>query len=187
MQDRTSVYPGRIKLTPVPGQDGYYDMERADQPTQPGTALNKNNLLKDATAALYGLDANAVPDEVFSAIRTLISANAEGIANGVKIATGSYAGTGESAKSLTFNFVPKLVIVSGYVSAGNASGYTYQLAIHGGEFYGIRGRYNYTEQIYSSVTTWSGNTVAWENNAQVDGGNFSFNVSGKTYHYIAIA
>lgn len=32
---------------------------------QKGNALNKNTLLKDATAALYGLGANAVPSDVF--------------------------------------------------------------------------------------------------------------------------
>lgn len=68
MQDRVSLYPGRIKLTPVPGQDGYYDLERADQPTQEGTALNKNNLLKDATAALFGLGVKTVIDDVLALI-----------------------------------------------------------------------------------------------------------------------
>lgn len=55
MQDRISKYPGRIKLTPVEGQEGYYDMERADEPTQTGTPLNKNSLLKDSTAQMLNL------------------------------------------------------------------------------------------------------------------------------------
>ena len=40
-------------------------MVRADSPTQEGTPLNKGTLLKDATAALYGLGADAVPDDAF--------------------------------------------------------------------------------------------------------------------------
>ena len=28
MQDRISLYPGRVKLTPVSGQDNVYDMTR---------------------------------------------------------------------------------------------------------------------------------------------------------------
>lgn len=36
-----------------------------DQPTQEGTPLNKASLLKDATAALLGLGADAVPDDAF--------------------------------------------------------------------------------------------------------------------------
>lgn len=64
MLDRISLYPGRVTLTPVSGQANTYDMERADSPTQEGTPLNKASLLKDTTAALYGLTASAVPDEV---------------------------------------------------------------------------------------------------------------------------
>lgn len=66
MQDRVPLYPGRVKLTPVSGQENTYDMVRADQPTQEGTTLNKSTFLKDTTAALYGLGADAVPDDVFA-------------------------------------------------------------------------------------------------------------------------
>lgn len=65
MEDRVSIYPGRVTLTPVAGQANTYDMVRADSPTKEGTPLNKNNLLKDSTAALYGLGTDAVPDDVF--------------------------------------------------------------------------------------------------------------------------
>lgn len=66
MQDRVPLYPGRVMLTPVPGQENTFDMVRADSPTQEGTQLSKENLLKDATAAMFGLDASAVPDEVLA-------------------------------------------------------------------------------------------------------------------------
>ncbi len=65
MQDRVSLYPGRVKLEPVAGQANLYDLTRADQPTQEGTPLNKASLLKDATAALLGLGTSAVPDDAF--------------------------------------------------------------------------------------------------------------------------
>lgn len=68
MKDRVSLYPGRVKLTPVAGQENVYDLVRADQPTQEGTALNKENLLKDATAALLGGDENMVPNDAFLAL-----------------------------------------------------------------------------------------------------------------------
>lgn len=68
MQDRVSLYPGRVKLEPVAGQANLYDLTRADQPTQEGTPLNKANLLSDATAALMGLDAAATPDGAFAAL-----------------------------------------------------------------------------------------------------------------------
>lgn len=66
MNDRIPLYPGRVKMTPVAGQANTFDMVRADDPTQAGTPLNKATLLKDATAALYGLGASAVPDDVFA-------------------------------------------------------------------------------------------------------------------------
>ena len=68
MQDRVSLYPGRVKLEPVAGQANLYDLTRADQPTQEGTPLNKASLLSDATAALLGLGTDAVPDEAFLAL-----------------------------------------------------------------------------------------------------------------------
>lgn len=66
MQDRVPLYPGRVKMTPVAGQANTFDMVRADDPTQAGTPINKASLLKDATAALFGLTAAAVPDDVLA-------------------------------------------------------------------------------------------------------------------------
>ena len=66
MKDRVPVYPGRVKLVPVSGQENVYDMTRADKPTQDGDPLNKATLLKDATAALFGLGTDAVPDDVLA-------------------------------------------------------------------------------------------------------------------------
>lgn len=68
MQDRVPLYPGRVTLTPVAGQENTFDMVRADQPTQEGTPLNKETLLKDGTAALLGLGTDAVPDDAFVAL-----------------------------------------------------------------------------------------------------------------------
>lgn len=50
MKNRESLHPGRIKLVPVDAANGIYDMIRADEPTDPGTALNKT-LLDYAVAA----------------------------------------------------------------------------------------------------------------------------------------
>ena len=65
MQDRLPVNPGRVLITPENGGAAYYaTMTRADNPTRNGTPLNKASLLKDATAALFGLGTDAVPDDV---------------------------------------------------------------------------------------------------------------------------
>lgn len=71
MQDRVPLYPGRVTLTPVAGQENTFDMVRADQPTQEGTPLNKASLLKDATAAMFGLTVDAVPDDVLKLLSRL--------------------------------------------------------------------------------------------------------------------
>ena len=69
MQDRIPENPGRVLITPENGSTAYYaTMTRADNPTQEGTPLNKSSLLKDATAALFGLGADAVPNDVFGVL-----------------------------------------------------------------------------------------------------------------------
>lgn len=77
MKDRVPTKPGRVLLTPENGSAPFYAvMTRADEPTQEGDPLNKNTLLKDATAARFGLGPEAVPDDVFlasaSALFTLL-------------------------------------------------------------------------------------------------------------------
>lgn len=75
MKDRIPTYPGRVRLIPVDGQTNVFDLERADEPTEPGTPLCKANLLSDTTAAIYGLGEDATPDAAF--------ANVPGIAGAV--------------------------------------------------------------------------------------------------------
>ena len=69
MQDRISLYPGRVKITPVSGQDNVYDMTRQDKPTTEGTPLNKSTLLTDEVAETLGLDpATATPSQAINAV-----------------------------------------------------------------------------------------------------------------------
>lgn len=69
MFDRIPENPGRVKITPESGGAAYYaTMERADNPVQEGTPLNKATLLTDETAALYSFDGNAVPDDIFESL-----------------------------------------------------------------------------------------------------------------------
>ena len=123
MKDRVSLYPGRMKLAPVAGQENTYDMVRADSPTQEGTPLNKDSLLKDATAALYGLGSDALPDEVFAHLKTLVD-NAQSSADSkARIQTGSYVGTGTYGKnnpcSVTLDFIPRFFMILGHSSSDN--------------------------------------------------------------------
>lgn len=68
MKDRIPTYAGRIRLTPVDGQDGLFDMERADEPLEEGTPLNATVLLSEEVSERYELDEDSTPSDAFLAI-----------------------------------------------------------------------------------------------------------------------
>lgn len=73
MKNRVPANPGRVLITPEDGSAAFYaTLMRADNPTEEGDPLSKETLLKDATAALYGLDATAVPDDVLDLLSNVI-------------------------------------------------------------------------------------------------------------------
>lgn len=172
MLDRVPTYPGRVQLVPVTGQPNVYDMTMADDPTEPGTALNKANLLKDATAALFGLTGAAVPDDVLAAIG----------AKWTQIETGTYTGTGTAGSGsgnrneLSFSFAPALVVVSGggFTVVFVAGGTTAQ---------------SYTPSaIYGLGASWQndGATLWWWDTDLPANAAKQLNTSGTTYYYTAI-
>lgn len=66
MKDRVPTKPNRALIRPEDGGSSFYaTITRADEPTQTGDPLNKATFLKDETAALFGLDPTATPDDVF--------------------------------------------------------------------------------------------------------------------------
>ncbi len=68
MKDRIPSYPGRVKLTLVPGSENTYDMVRADVPTQEGTPLATATLLANSTAALMDLTTEATPNDMLAVL-----------------------------------------------------------------------------------------------------------------------
>ena len=68
MKDRIPKYAGRVKLNPVPNQPNTYDMERADEPLQEGTPLNKNTLLSDDIALKMGLKDDDTPNDALQSL-----------------------------------------------------------------------------------------------------------------------
>ena len=179
MKDRVPLYPGRVKLVPVAGQENTYDMVRADEPQMEGTPINKAALLKDATAALFGLGTDAVPDDVLAKIKELLDGLLTTANSKAKIQTGSYTGTGtygaSNPCSLTFDFVPQFVYV-------RKSGY-YQIEypvifLWIGKIGKLTNQYG-----YSITFMLNGNTLSWygDNGAEYQG-----NLSGVTYDYLAI-
>ena len=197
MQDRVPLYPGRVTLTPVAGQANTYDMARADQPTQEGTPINKESLLKDSTAARFGLGGNAVPDEIFSKIKNLVDIATNSANSKAKIETGNYVGTGQSGASnpctLTLGIVPKIVIIYELYRGDRTSRAAWfanlkseynDTSIFQGKY--ICGYYdlfsyddNYLTQSGRNYSKFSGNQLSWY-------GTIPMNTSGTTYEYIAI-
>ena len=76
MKDRVVQHPSRYQLVPVSGTTDTYDLVPVPGTvTEEGTPLNKATLLKDATAALYGLtgDDATVDKALESLAKTLIA------------------------------------------------------------------------------------------------------------------
>lgn len=193
MKDRIPLYPGRVKLNPVTGQENTYDMVRADSPVQEGTPLNKASLLRDDTAALYGQSADAVPDDILSILSKAVLfvdgylKDIGGNKVGPRIETGSYVGTGtygaSNPCSLTFDFTPKIVLM--HTGATHAySEYTHCMVF----VWNITNSFDVGSRADSrNIVTYSGNTMSWYNNT----GNSAsagqqLNGSGTTYWYTAI-
>lgn len=176
MIDRVSRFPGRVVLTPVPGQANTYDLSRADEPSETGTPLNKATLLKDTTAALFDLGTAALPDDALSYIgRTRLL-----------VESGTYLGSGTSGSNnpctLTFGFKPEIIFVcsSSQASAGAV----------GNKFFAINGQTKAEVKSYTSGDTgllsitlqWNGNTVSWYGSST----GAQLNLSMYTYRYLAL-
>lgn len=130
MQDRVPLYPGRVRLTPVAGQENTYDMVRADQPSQAGTPLNKDSLLKDATAALYGLGADAVPDDVLAKIRELIQETETAVSSKAQIVFGRIQQP--TVSNVTLPFEADCIFVC--ADAGNSASVLYTTLTQGRKY-----------------------------------------------------
>lgn len=198
MKDRVPRYPGRVKMTPVAGQANTFDMVRADDPTQEGTPLNKTTLLKDATAALFGLGANAVPDDAFVAIKTMFDGR-------VRLASGTYVGTGnygeDNKNSLTFPFPPKVVLIfrvagMGLMTGSQASNLdtdiSYSMiAAYPASSTGVIGRKSGTSAFVTNILSFSGNSMSWYSSGfgptdKSGAAKSQLNESGVEYRYYAI-
>ena len=143
-------------------------------------AYSQQQILSDATAALLGLGADAVPDNAFQQIKTLID-NVQSSANSkARVQTGSYVGTGTYGKnnpcSLTFNFAPKLVIIR------NTEGSETGIFVYNSKKYlSLGGQFGESFGPCSQ----SNNTIAWYYERE-DGSRGQLNEPRKTYAWVAI-
>ena len=167
-----------------------------------GTALNKANLLQDATAALYGLDNTAVVDDAFEKIKELIDSNTALANSKVQMQTGSYIGSGTYGANnptiLTFGFAPIILILfddwgkPALGTYGNWASPAYVPAIGNPTLLTTEYQYNalfvsqHYDNRYRYITakkSTDGKTVYWYNDFIA---NAQFNDLNTTYHYIAL-
>ena len=107
-----------------------------------------------------------------------------GDAGGVRIATGSYTGTGtygaNNPCSLTFPFSPALVVVSRGREASNTKS-VIGIFVRDGHGVKITQSTNYAATFL--YATWADISLSWY---AVDSGDNQLNYDGTTYHYIAL-
>ena len=159
--------------------------------SQQGTPLNKDTLLKDATAALFGLGTDAVPDDVLAKLVNAAFVENGGLTDvggnsvGIQIATGSYVGTGKYGKSnpntLTFDFEPKVWGVYSHVSHIDNNSYVtlydkniFPWGINTEEFEIATNTY-WTISFDGNKANWYGTNATYQRNS-----------SGIMYYYFAL-
>lgn len=141
-------------------------------------AAKAQNILSNETKTLFGLSADAVPDDVLALIKTLIDAANTNANSKAKIATGSYTGTGtygsSNPNSLTFDFEPKILFVT------NPSTATSQLVALYGSMYSFS-YHTATSTNYVTIS-WGNKNVSWYATSD----KYQLNDTGQTYNYMAI-
>lgn len=148
---------------------------------QVGDALNKSNLLSDATvAALNAFLTSALPanPKVTDALKSLATVGLG------KIAYGSYIGTGTYGSSnpcrLTFNFVPLLLIVVPMKTGINSYEIT---AFPSAGWYWLKHAFSTDTSVkVIDGMELSGATVSWHGS----GSSTQANMTGITYKYLAL-
>ena len=158
---------------------------------------SKTEVLTSETLTKYGLTADKLPNDVFQQIKVLIDNVQDGVDSRTKIQTGSYVGTGTYGSSapcsLTFDFVPKLVIIQGTGEASSISNDYKIVALNGINTASSL----FFENLNTNVgwflmvaITWNGNTMQWyalDSYHEVKASSSSqLNSNNNTYYYIAL-
>lgn len=183
MKDRIPKYPGRVRLTPVQGQTDTFDLVRADEPLEPGTPLNKANLLTDATAT--ALEITSVEPTVDEALYGLLQKSRLGVRYFPALPAAAYSAlcvpmSGPSDYTV-WDPLPSMPAFSGD-TAINTFG-----AMHGENFYLLRAysgsssnyanqflRYNDETKTYTELNTFSNDII-------------SYGVTGSSFPYTGVA
>lgn len=165
---------GRVKVTPESGRAYYAKIEMADSPVVPGTPLNKANLLADSTAALFGLTAAATPNEVL----TVLGKHLNG--------SGSYTGDGAATNTLTFDFVPRVVIIMASRASGGGSAFGIYFPAAGYGWSTVVQVAGGTPNLVAFVASVATTTVDGVTTVTLSGTSATMNDNGGEFYYIGI-
>lgn len=146
-----------------------------------GTNLDTSALLKDTTAALYGLTGSAVPDEVLSIIHPVLSAAKLGADMGTRSAYGAITPPSEDGKvTISLPGQPILIVMyeTRFISGFNYS--TFCVASYPAEKMLICLLSNYASSRFDHRVA----PVAWgESSISVE---FEINQRGKEFNWVAL-
>ena len=143
---------------------------------------SKTDTITAETLSQLGLTADKLPNDAFQQIKTLINNVQSSTGGKAKIQTGSYVGTGtygaNNPCSLTFNFIPKVFILS--------NNYNDIVALYNQTY--ADNDYPTRVGIIDIYLTWNNNQVSWytkEKDADY-APYYQANKSGETYRYCII-
>ena len=143
---------------------------------------SKTDTITATTLSQLGLSANKLPNDAFQRIKTLIDNVQSSTDSKARIQTGSYVGTGtygaNNPCSLTFNFIPKVFILS--------NNYNDIVALYNQTY--ANNDYLTRDGVVDIYLTWNNNQVSWhtKTNDENFGPYNQANASGVTYRYCII-
>ena len=177
MQDRqpASGKAGRVKITSEGGGAAYYvKVEMADGATVEGTPWAKASVLADSTAALFGLDNMAVPNDVLAILGKHLNGH------------GTYTGDGAATNTLTFDFVPRVIIImaSRASGAGSAFGIYFPAASYGWSV--LRSGTDAQPYLWGYVASVATSTVDGVTTVTLSGASATMNDNGGEFYYLGI-
>ncbi len=194
MKNRVPRYKNRYKMTLPDKTVQYVTLERADEPTEVGTPLNKENLLPDTTATKLGLTSAATPNDALLALLAKIQGTQTDLLKYSRIEVGSYTGTdncGESnPNTLTFERTPQIVFILGGRPQSSDTGVGILLS-------GCESALTFLGSGESGIlaVTWSGKTVSWYVTQMMSAGGSTYSSATEDsqlndrypYYYLAIS
>lgn len=148
-------------------------------------AFTKAQTLTAETAALFGLGASAVPNEVFARLKSLLDAVSTQVSTKAEVTFGTYVGTGTYGSSnptkITFPFSPRFVFISGDRSERKT-----MMAVYGSNLSIVLESSTYAVIPHFQNISWSEKSISFYLDGATDVSAYQLNKKGQTYAYIAI-